>query len=154
MKIYLASSWRNLGQPGLLKQLREAGYDVYDFRHPSDDDDGFHWSAIDPKWREWTPDQFRQGLKHPLALKGFGHDMGALISSDVCLLLLPCGRSAHLELGWAAGAGKKTIVLATQPEEAELMYKMLTHFCVNMTEVFAALEQCRAQLDRAAISNV
>lgn len=26
-------------------------------------------------------------------------------------MVLPCGKSAHLELGWAVGAGKRTIIL-------------------------------------------
>ena len=27
---------------------------------------------------------------------------------DTFVLVLPCGRSAHLELGWAVGQGKRT----------------------------------------------
>jgi len=37
--------------------------------------------------------------------------MNALRWCEACVLLLPCGRSAHLELGWAAGAGKRTVVI-------------------------------------------
>jgi hypothetical protein len=34
-KIYLASSWRNERQPELVRILREAGHEVYDFRNPA-----------------------------------------------------------------------------------------------------------------------
>lgn len=52
--------------------------------------------------------------------------MKALNDSDACVLVLPCNRSAHLELGWAVSAGKETaIYIPTQESfEPELMYKM------------------------------
>ena len=33
-KIYVASSWRNEYYPEVVRQLREAGHEVYDFRNP------------------------------------------------------------------------------------------------------------------------
>jgi hypothetical protein len=50
--------------------------------------------------------------------------MGALRWCDTCVLVLPSGRSAHLEAGWAAGAGKTTIGLLADGEP-DLMWKML-----------------------------
>jgi DNA (cytosine-5)-methyltransferase 1 len=47
MKIYVASSWRNEQQPEVVKALRDAGHEVYDFRNPSETDKGFAWSDID-----------------------------------------------------------------------------------------------------------
>jgi hypothetical protein len=41
MRIYVASSWRNLYQPTVVTALRQEGYEVYDFRHPAPGDDGF-----------------------------------------------------------------------------------------------------------------
>ena len=43
--------------------------------------------------------------------------------ADAFVLLMPCGRSAHLEAGWAIGAGKPTAILLSAGEP-ELMYKM------------------------------
>ena len=40
------------------------------------------------------------------------------------MLVLPCGRSAHTEAGWMAGAGKKVIVYIPEMQEPELMYKL------------------------------
>ena len=34
MRIYVASSWRNLYQPTVVTALRQEGYEVYDFRYP------------------------------------------------------------------------------------------------------------------------
>ncbi len=46
--------------------------------------------------------------------------------ADACVLLLPCGRSAHLELGWFVGQGKATCILHShEMMEPELMSKMV-----------------------------
>ena len=78
MRIYVASSWRNLYQPTVVTALRQEGYEVYDFRHPAPDDDGFHWAEIDPAWQAWTPGQYQAALQHPLAQVGFAQDKLAL----------------------------------------------------------------------------
>ncbi len=139
MKIYLASSWRNDHQPSVLAALRAAGHEVYDFRNPAPGNDGFRWSEIDPNWQQWTPAQYQAALNHPIAERGFGFDMKALIECDACVLVLPCGRSAHLELGWAAGAGKITIVLQLEPQEQELMVKMCTGLASSVDGLIALL---------------
>lgn len=139
MKIYVASSWRNTLQPSVVSALREAGHEVYDFRNPAPGEEGFHWSEIDTSWKTWTPLEFRKGLQHSIAEHGFKRDMDALQACDACVLVLPCGRSAHLELGWAAGAGKRTYVFMPKPDEPELMYKMLNGVCVSMTELLLRL---------------
>jgi hypothetical protein len=64
------------------------------------------------------------GLQHPIAEQGFRYDMDALEWCDTCVMLMPCGRSASLELGWAVGAGKKTAVLIVEDQEPELTLKM------------------------------
>lgn len=140
MKIYLASSWRNPTQPAVVELLRSWGYDVYDFRNPPQKV-GFGWKQIDHAWRSWSARGFIEGLEHPFAQAGFESDMKALRECDVCVLLLPCGRSAHLELGWSAGANKKTLVMLDDPlSEPELMYLMNTSICATpqeMTETLA-----------------
>jgi hypothetical protein len=138
MKVYVASSWRNQRFDSVVKTVIEAGHAVYDFKHPSPEYDGFHWSRIDPNWKEWSPEQFRAALGHKIARNGFEMDMNALRWCDTCFLVMPCGRSAHLELGWAAGAGKQTIILL-EDGEPELMYGMSHYLCIDMDEVLNAL---------------
>lgn len=143
MKIYVASSWRNSFQQRVVVELAAEGYEVYDFRHPAEGNHGFHWSEIDPDWQQWKPRTFREALEHPVAESGFKSDMGALMSCDVCVLVLPCGRSAHAEMGWAAGNGKKTIVFyppEAGQQEPELMYKMFDSICISYGELHAKLK--------------
>jgi len=122
MSIYVASSWRNLYQPNIVALLRSAGHDVYDFRHPVDGDNGFHWSAIDPEWEDWAPQAYREALRHPVAQDGFRKDYRAMRAADMCVVVLPSGRSSHLEAGWFIGAGKPVIIYIPEPVEPELMY--------------------------------
>jgi len=138
MKIYVASSWRNDHQPAVVSDLREAGHDVYDFRHPREGDNGFHWSEIDPSWITWTRAEYRDALHHPVAQAGYVKDLAAMEWADAFVLVQPCGRSAHLELGWACGRGKRTIILLADGEP-ELMAKMADHICCDIDEVIAAL---------------
>jgi hypothetical protein len=140
MKIYVASSWRNRQQPFVVSELRLAGHEVYDFRNPAPGDAGFSWANMDPNWQSWTPEEFREALKHPLAEKGFGLDFQAMHWADTFVLVMPCGRSAHLELGWAEGAGKRTVILLSDGEP-ELMYKMADRICVSVEEVLECLKR-------------
>lgn len=75
-----------------------------------------------------------------MARAGFLKDMNALTAADATVLVLPCGRSAHLELGYAIGAKQKTLVLLDDPiSEPELMYLACSHMCVTLNEVIEAL---------------
>ena len=102
-KIYVASSRRNSEQPAVVKALRGAGHEVYDFHNPAPGENGFAWSALDPDWLKWNLRQYVHNVRKPLADKGFKFDRDALHWCDTCVLVLPCGRSAHLEAGYAAG---------------------------------------------------
>ena len=141
MRIYVASSWRNCYQPEVVQVLRDLGHEVYDFRHPAPGDDGFAWAEIDPAWQSWTPEQYQAALQHPLAQVGFAQDKLALQMADVTVLVLPCGRSSHLELGYAKGLGQPTAVLMLEPCEAELMYLLCDRVCLSMDELVTWLRE-------------
>jgi hypothetical protein len=139
MKIYVASSWRNKTQPEVVWKLRDVGHEVYDFRAPKPGDNGFHWSEIDPFWHDWKPIAFKEALSHPVAEAGFKSDFDAMQWAEACVLVMPCGRSAHLEAGWFVGAGKPCLILLSDGEP-ELMYKLATP-CLDMTEVLQELQK-------------
>lgn len=138
--VYVASSWRNEAlQQNVVRALRAAGLDCYDFREPEPGVSGFSWSEIDPEWQTWTAEQYREALLHPIAEEGYRRDMDAMERADTFVLVLPCGRSAHLELGWAAGAGKRTVILTNDGEEPELMAKMANHLVSSVPELLGVL---------------
>ncbi len=134
LKVYIASSWRNPIQPYVVRRIRTAGHAVYDFRNPKEGERGFQWESIDPSWRTWGPMQFVKGLEHPIARKSFGFDLAALSWADVTVLVMPCGNDAHLELGWAVGAGKRTAILLSVGG-SELMYSMVDLLTDDLGEI-------------------
>lgn len=124
MKIYVASSWRNPEQPSIVGILKRLEHEVYDFRQPEPGDNGFHWSEIGEDWKTWDCKKYIEALRNPIASRGFAKDMKAMLWADVCILVLPCGRSAHLEAGWFVGAGKQVFIYIPGKIEPELMYLM------------------------------
>jgi hypothetical protein len=128
-RIYTASSWKNQLYPEVVKELRSWGHFVHDFRDPTMSF-VFQWTKVDPRWEFWTKLGYVQGLQHENAQKGFQSDRDGILWSDTCVLILPCGKSAHLELGYAAGKGKQCHIYLPEflPPEAwdvELMYKFV-----------------------------
>ncbi len=139
-KIYVASSWRNQQQPDVVKALRRDGHIVYDFKNPCVDYHGFSWREISPNWENWSCDKYIKALDHPIAKAGFASDFNAMKWADTFVLVLPCGRSAHLELGWACGQGKQTLILLDKMEP-ELMVKMVDQICTHLDEVRTILSR-------------
>ena len=140
MRLYVASSWRCARQPAVVAALRAAGHEVYDFRNPPARA-GFGWEEIDGGWKSWSPVAFLLALLHPLAEAGFASDFEAMQWADGCVLVLPCGKSAHLEAGWFAGAGKRLfILLDVMRAEPELMYKMATTIRLTIGDILTDVE--------------
>lgn len=134
MNIYVASSWRNPFQQNVVKILREQGHEVYDFKNPGPGDSGFHWREVDGGYESWTPQQYRSALNHPIAKKGYLNDFRAMMRADACVLVLPCGRSAHLEAGHFAGAGKLLFIL--------LMDERVTKASGHSMDKYAPCSRC------------
>lgn len=154
MNIYVASSWRNnLQAAAVVHTLRAAGAEVYGFKNPSNATE-FKWADVDlVPWmgtqdNQRTPmpyegvvevDKYLDSLEHPRAEEGFASDFAAMQAADIMVLVLPCGRSAHLKLGWAVGAGKRTAVLLDDPVGPELMYKMVDYLATDLMDLLGWL---------------
>jgi hypothetical protein len=138
-RIYLASSWLNQLHPSAVIALRKSGHEVFDYREVNGE---FHWPPIDT-----LQDYIRCVETHEPAIAALDRDRDALNWCDTCVLLLPSGRSAHVEFGFAAGAGKDTIVVldSVEPDaKHELMYLLGrgaggTRFATSIAELVAAL---------------
>lgn len=146
--IYVASSWRNSLQETVVKVLRAAGYTVYDFKNPQPNT-GFGWQEVMPSYvlGSETTDrtEYLEALEHPRSVEGFESDMQAMEAADLILLVLDCGKSAHLELGWAAGAQKlSAILMIEETVTPELMYKMVDKIVTSATELLDWIEEADA----------
>jgi hypothetical protein len=155
IRIYVASIWRNEFQPDVVKDLRADGHLVYDFKGDGDGwgfggsgPGGFGWSEVDGGWQTWNARRYIEALMHPRAVEGYYRDMDALRMSDFCLMVMPCGPSAALELGFACGRNLATCVYIPAMREPDLMIKMAELITDDFEQVrCAALElSCRTAL--------
>ena len=138
-RVYVASSWRNTVQPEVVRKLRGAGFEVYDFKDPANDKGAFRWSDLGiERPEDWSPEKCIEFLDHPRAEEGFRQDFDAMRWADACVLVLPAGRSANLEAGWFVGAGKPLIVLKDWGTP-DLMYKMATRVVASVEQAVASL---------------
>lgn len=143
MKIYVASSWRNWQQEIVVKCLEGLGHSVYDFKRG-----GFSWKEVMAEYDGGTvhETQYLECLSHPRSVEGFRRDYYHLVNADVTILVLPCGRSAHLELGAAIGMNQRTaIYLDGESNDGQvtpdLMYKMADHIAPTMHSLLSWLER-------------
>lgn len=106
-------------------------------------------------WRNWGRQQNTVGWLREIGhevydfmhLAGFESDFGAMQWADAGVLLLPCGRSAHLEAGWFVGAGKPLYIVLDEAEfptptgasNPELMYRMATRVVVDVAALVDVL---------------
>lgn len=137
--VYVASSWRCLMQEAVVATLNAASIDCYDFKNP-EGNTGFHWSEVGVNSEGENHKDYLLGLEHPRSIEGFNSDMAALDKADTVVLVLPCGRSAHLELGYAVGQGKRTAILLDGPTVTpELMYKMVDYIATSIFDLLGWL---------------
>lgn len=118
--IYLIGSLRNPKIPEIANKLRSEGFEVFDewFSAGKDADD--HWQAYEIA-RGHT---FKQALEGYPAWHVFNFDKEHLDRASIVVLILPAGKSGHLELGWALGQGKKGyIVYGKEPDRYDVMYR-------------------------------
>lgn len=120
-KLYLIGSLRNPKVQELAAAFRKAlpGWEVFD-----------DWQAAGPEaddyWRDYEKAKghdFQKALEGHAAKHVFEFDKHHLDTSDAAILILPAGKSGHLELGYMVGKGKYTaIMLDDDPERYDLMY--------------------------------
>ncbi len=111
MSIYIIGSLRNPGIPIIASRIRQLGYEVFD-----------DWYAAGPKaddhWRDYEQGRGRsyaEALKGHAARHVFDFDQHHLDRCDGGLLVLPAGKSGHLELGYLRGQKKPTWILMDGP---------------------------------------
>lgn len=135
-KIYLVGSLRNELIQDYASMLREDGHDVFDDWHGAG-------PRADDHWREY---EHYRGRPYVEALKGkapqmiMNFDRSNILASDIVILVLPAGKSGHLELGFAIGAGKRThILLDKDYERWDVMYALADEVHTNFNYLRSSL---------------
>lgn len=143
MIIYLIGSLRNPAVPKLAAELRAQGHEVFD-----------DWYAAGPEADDyWQRYEQERGNSYPEALAGyaanhvFGYDRDHLNRATVGVLLLPAGKSGHLEFGYLIGQGKPGYILMDkEPERWDVMYKFATDVFFSKEDLFHSLQGVRSSL--------
>ena len=57
-------------------------------------------------------------------------------------MIMPTGKSGHLELGWALGQGKRGYILFDkEPKRVDIMYQFATDIFFNFQELLTELKK-------------
>lgn len=124
MKIYLASSWKNQYMVlALAGFLEKQGFEVDAFCRAKDGRYSFHWSEfVDDEGVLLKYDAI-SFINDPRVQRAFNEDKRWLDWADTVIMVMPCGRSSHLEGGYAKGRGKRLYILGDfQKGEFDVMY--------------------------------
>ncbi|MED4728702.1 hypothetical protein P9597_11185 [Aneurinibacillus migulanus] len=139
-KIYLASSWKNEETvKHIADLLRNVGHEIDAFCDQSNGRFVFNFDQLSN-----TEEMNAQTvLKESIVQRAFAEDKKWLDWADGCLLILPSGKSAHLEAGYAKGKGKFLIIYQEEfPKgEFDVMYGFADLVTDDFNEVIRFLER-------------
>jgi nucleoside 2-deoxyribosyltransferase len=137
LKIYIASSWKNNVEAiNLADILRADGHEVDCFCDTSTGRYVFHFSEVGPL-DEIDAIGFLQDSR---AQRAYREDKKHIDWADAVVMLHPCGKSSHLEAGYAVGAGKKLFMLGEFPKgEFDVMYGFADSLHRNIEELCTTL---------------
>ena len=133
--IYLIGSLRNPDIPNIGNFLRGLGHDVFD--------DWFAGGRIaDDSWRDYEKVRgrtFKEALQGYAAQHVFDFDMYHLNRCDTGVLVMPAGKSGHIEMGYLIGQGKPVYVLLDHPKRWDVMYGFAKGVFNTLEELAEAL---------------
>jgi len=137
MKIYVIGSLRNPAIPQFANELTVLGFDAF-----------ADWYAAGPEADDYLRDyakargwDYKQTLQSAAAANIFYFDKDHLDRSDIAIMLMPAGKSGHLELGYARGKGKLTFILFDKiPERVDVMYQFADEIFFTKQELFERLK--------------
>ncbi len=135
MRIYLASSWKNYDHLLILQEMLESlGHEVDCFANGKNGRFSFNWAelihnALGCKTRGEALERLetldaKDMWINPTVIKAFESDRKMIEWADIIILVLPSGKSSHLEAGYAKGIGKRLYILGDfKKGEFETMYR-------------------------------
>jgi hypothetical protein len=136
--IYIIGSMRNPKIQSVAQALRAAGWDAYDDWHSTGPDSDKFWQDYE-RARGRT---YREALAGYHAQEVFALDKRHLDRCACAVLVLPAGKSGHLELGYVIGQGKPGYILMDgEPETYDVMHCFATRVFSHLDEMVETLHQ-------------
>lgn len=134
--IYIIGSLRNPLIPEIGNKLRSIGWDAFDDWYGAGPE-------ADDKWKEYETlrnRSYKEALGGYAARHVFAFDKYHLDRCDAAVLVLPAGRSGHLELGYFCGTGKPGYVLFdAEYDRWDVMYQFATDRFFTVNEMMEKL---------------
>ena len=107
-QIYIIGSLRNEKIPHIAKALRKLGFKVFDdWFSPGPEADEF-WR----KYEKVRGSTYKEALRNFAATHVYEFDKHHIDESQIGVLIMPAGKSGHLELGYMIGQGKPCFVIS------------------------------------------
>lgn len=107
----------------LAKRLEAEGFEVDAFCRATDKRYAFHWSELVDDEDDLKNYDAIEFLADPRVYRAFKEDRKWLNWSECVIMLMPCGRSSHIEGGYAKGRGKLLYIYGEFAKgEFEVMY--------------------------------
>ena len=136
--IYLIGSLRNERVPQTAAALRKAGFDVFDDWYAAGPEADDYWQ----KYEKSRGHTFAEALDGYAARHVFEFDKHHLDRCDAGVLLMPAGKSGHLELGYIMGTGKPGFILIDkEPERFDVMYRFAQSIHTEIEPLVAAVSR-------------
>lgn len=130
--IYLMGSLRNPDIIEVARDLRARGFEVFDNWYAAGPEADDHWKA----YEQQRGLNYIDALDQPSARTVFEYDRKHIDRCDAAVLVLPAGRSGHLELGYAIGKGKPGFILLDQEHDRwDVMYRFATSVVREVSEL-------------------
>ena len=134
--IYLIGSLRNANIPTIGDELRAAGFEVFDEWHSAGE-------RADDAFKDYCDGRglsYKEALQTYAAKHIFEFDKTHLTRASIVVLVMPAGKSGHLELGWALGQGKAGYVMFEEiPERYDQMYQFANDIFLSKEEMINEL---------------
>ncbi len=136
--IYIIGSLKNEKIPHIAKKIREIGFEVFDdWFSPGPEADDF-WR----KYEKIRGSTYKQALNNWAGKHIFEFDKFHIDRANIGILIMPAGKSAHLELGYMIGQGKKTYVFFDkEPERWDVMYQFAENVFFKEEELLEELKK-------------
>lgn len=144
-KIYTIGSLRNKEVPVIANKLRSVGHEVFDDWYSAGPEADDYWQAYETA----KGHNYKQALDGYAAKNVYNFDKHHLDRNDVVVLILPAGKSGHLEFGYSIGKGKKGYILFDADVEDcrwDVMYQFADGVFFSVDELIDQLRKDQHQL--------
>ena len=135
---YIIGSLRNQAVVAFANELQALGYEAFaDWITPGPDADDYLRDYAKARGLN-----YKQTLQTYAARHVFEFDKSHLDRTDAAVMLMPAGRSGHLELGYVRGTGKPGfIIFDKEPERVDVMYQFASEIFFSKEEFFQYLKE-------------